>query len=286
MDKGMVILKRYGLLGFPLGHTMSPPIHKKFFELDGISGCDYGICEIPPEELSDRIDEVKALGGFNVTIPHKAAIIPYLDGLGESAQRYGAVNCVAVREGKYIGYNTDCDGFLRSLEAAGASLEGRVLLCGCGGAGRMIAIEAIRHGAELTVLVREGRECTVEPVLEYAEKNGIDAKISVVTAQTVEGRFDLLVNATPLGMYPKVDGCPVSEEIIAGCGFVFDVVYNPERTRLIELAQKHGVKTCGGMAMLVWQAAVAHEIWNGARYSDRDIEKIIGEMHEMMRSFS
>lgn len=278
----MINMKHYGLLGFPLRHTMSPPIHQRLFKLEGVSDFDYTLKEYSPEELSEKISDVLALDGFNITIPHKVEIIKYIDELANSAKRYNSVNCVVKKDGKYIGYNTDCDGFLRSIEAAGGKLDGTVLQCGCGGVGRMIAIECVRHGAKLTVSVPEGFEDTVEPVKEYARANGFSDDIKVVHPNEIEGKFDTLINASPVGMFPKVENCPVTEDIIANCGFVFDVIYNPERTKLMQTAEKHGIKTCGGMAMLVWQAVVAHEIWSGANYSDSDIAKLISDMHKLM----
>lgn len=280
--KGMINMKHYGLLGFPLRHTMSPPIHQRLFELEGVSDFDYTLKEYSPEELSEKISDVLALDGFNITIPHKVEIIKYIDELADSAKRYNSVNCVVKKDGRYIGYNTDCDGFLRSIEAAGGKLDGTVLQCGCGGVGRMIAIECVRHGAKLTVSVPEGFEDTVEPVKEYARANGFSDDIKVVHPNEIEGKFDTLINASPVGMFPKVENCPVTEDIIANCGFIFDVIYNPERTKLMQTAEKHGIKTCGGMAMLVWQAVVAHEIWSGANYSDSDIAKLISDMHKLM----
>ncbi len=280
--KGMINMKHYGLLGFPLRHTMSPPIHQRLFELEGVSDFDYTLKEYSPEELSEKISDVLALDGFNITIPHKVEIIKYIDELADSAKRYNSVNCVVKKDGRYIGYNTDCDGFLRSIEAAGGKLDGTVLQCGCGGVGRMIAIECVRHGAKLTVSVPEGFEDTVEPVKEYARANGFSDDIKVVHPNEIEGKFDTLINASPVGMFPKIENCPVTEDIIANCGFVFDVIYNPERTKLMQTAEKHGIKTCGGMAMLVWQAVVAHEIWSGANYSDSDIAKLISDMHKLM----
>lgn len=280
--KGMINMRHYGLLGFPLRHTMSPPIHQRLFELEGVSDFDYTLKEYSPEELSEKISDVLALDGFNITIPHKVEIIKYIDELADSAKRYNSVNCVVKKDGRYIGYNTDCDGFLRSIEAAGGKLDGTVLQCGCGGVGRMIAIECVRHGAKLTVSVPEGFEDTVEPVKEYARANGFSDDIKVVHPNEIEGKFDTLINASPVGMFPKIENCPVTEDIIANCGFVFDVIYNPERTKLMQTAEKHGIKTCGGMAMLVWQAVVAHEIWSGANYSDSDIAKLISDMHKLM----
>ncbi|MCM1577708.1 MAG: shikimate dehydrogenase [Ruminococcus sp.] len=276
-------MKKYGLLGFPLKHTMSPPIHERLFELDGVSGSDYSYELMEYETLTEEnVKNLLALDGFNITIPHKGNIIAHIDELADSAERYTSVNCVANKDGRHIGYNTDCDGFLRSIEAAGGALSGKVLQCGCGGVGRMIAIECVRAGAELTVSVPHGFEDTVEPVREYAKKNGYNNSITTVHPEEISGSFDTLINASPVGMFPKVDACPVTEDIVKNSGFVFDVIYNPEKTQLLQIAEKAGIPNCGGMAMLVWQAAVAHEIWLGAKYDNADIERIIADMKKLM----
>lgn len=281
-------MKRYGLLGYPLKHTMSPPIHKRLFELDGLDGTNYELKEYSSEELPCRIDDLMALDGFNVTIPHKVEIIKYLDELGDSAKRYDSVNCVVKKDGKHIGYNTDCDGFLRSLEAAGSGLHGRVLQIGCGGVGRMMAIETLLHGADLTVVVLKGFEDTAEAVISELKKQNcgedVISRFKYIYADQIEGHFDLLVNATPVGMFPKIGNCPVSEEVIANCDCVFDAIYNPDKTRLMQIAEAHGIKAIGGMAMLVWQAVVAHEIWSGAKYSDSDIEALICDMRAALKA--
>ncbi|MBP0954243.1 MAG: shikimate dehydrogenase [Oscillospiraceae bacterium] len=275
-------MKKYGLTGCPLGHSLSPQIHERLFAIDGIEA-DYSLYEIEADKLSEGVEKLFELSGFNVTIPYKGDIIPYLDRLHESAERYSSVNCVANMNGEHIGYNTDCDGFLRSIQAGGGDLSGDVLLCGCGGVGRMIAIECVRHGARLSVSVMEGFEDTVEPVREYAARNGIDTPIVTVHP----GEIDLepgytLINATPVGMFPKTGAAPVSEEVISKSGFVFDVIYNPRKTLLMETAEKHGIKAVGGMAMLVYQAAVAHEIWVGKTYTDEEINGVIAAMYEML----
>lgn len=270
-------MEKYALLGYPLGHTMSPPIHKRLFELEG-KDAEYEVCEIPPEQLPEKEGYLNSLCGYNVTIPYKVDIIKYLDGLDDTAKRYNSVNCVANKNGRNTGYNTDCSGFLRSLEAGGASLGGKVLQIGCGGVGRMMAIEAALHGADLTIVALPEFVPGAEAAAEDARKLAPGAKIKVITHDKISGEFDLLMNASPVGMYPKVDDCPVTEDVIKSCKCVFDVIYNPNTTKLMELAQKNGIKAIGGMAMLVWQAVVAHEIWSGARYRDEDIEVIIEDM--------
>ncbi len=271
-------MSKYALLGYPLGHTMSPPIHKRLFGLDGKPDAEYEVCEIPPEKLAEKSEYLNSLNGYNITIPYKVDIIKYLDELDESARRYNSVNCVVNRNGKNIGYNTDCSGFLRSLEAGGAKLDGRVLQIGCGGVGRMMAIEAALHGADLTIVALPEFITGAKEVAEEALKLNPAAKISVITHEEISGEFDLLMNASPVGMYPNTDNCPVSEDVVKSCKCVFEVIYNPNVTKLMSIAEKHGIPAIGGMAMLVWQAAVAHEIWNGASCNDEDVEKIIAEM--------
>ncbi|MDE5859004.1 MAG: shikimate dehydrogenase [Oscillospiraceae bacterium] len=275
-------MEKFAILGYPLKHTMSPPIHKRLFELEG-KAAEYEICEYPPETLADKAEYLNSLGGYNITIPFKVDIIQYLDELDESAKRYNSVNCVVNRSGKNIGYNTDCYGFLRSLEAGGASLNGKVLQIGCGGVGRMIATEAALHGADLTIVALpefvKGAEDTAAEILKLVP----NAKISVITHDKIGGEFDLLVNASPVGMFPKVDECPGTEQVIKSCKSVFEVIYNPNVTKLMKIAEDNGIKTIGGMAMLVWQAVVAHEIWSGAKYSDADIEKLIEDMRAELK---
>lgn len=271
-------MSKYALLGYPLGHTMSPPIHKRLFELDGRPDAEYEVCEIPPEQLDSKSEYLNSLDGYNITIPYKVDIISHLDELDESAKRYNSVNCVVNRNGKNIGFNTDCTGFLRSLEAGGAKLGGRVLQIGCGGVGRMMATEAALHGADLTIVALPEFTAGAEKVAEEAAKLNPSAKINVITHDKISGEFDLLMNASPVGMYPKTDDCPISEDVVKSCKYVFEVIYNPNVTKLMSIAERNGIPAIGGMAMLVWQAAVAHEIWNGASYRDEDVEKIITEM--------
>ena len=272
-------MEKYAILGYPLKHTMSPPIHKRLFELEGKTA-EYEICELPPEELSEKADYLNSLGGYNITIPFKVDIIKYLDELDESAKRYNSVNCVVNRDGKNIGFNTDCYGFLRSLEAEGMSLSGKVLQIGCGGVGRMMAIEAALHGADLTIVSLPEFIKGAEEAAAEAKKLAPNAKIKVITHEQISGEFDLLVNASPVGMFPKTEECPVTEEVVKSCKNVFEVIYNPDVTMLMKIAEKNGIKAVGGMAMLVWQAVVAHEIWSGAKYRDEDIAELISDMRK------
>lgn len=265
-------MQNYTLIGCPLGHSMSPFIHGRLFALSGREA-SYTLTEIPAGKLSDTMPALRALEGFNITIPYKGDIIPFLDALDETAERYHAVNCVADRDGKAVGYNTDCTGFLRSVEQF--ALGGKVLLVGCGGVGRMMATEAALHGADLTI---------AEPDLPKAQALADELRQSVpgvkitVLPKAEPGSYDLLMNACPVGMYPRSHACPVTEEVIAGSKAVFDVIYNPTETLLLRKARALGKPAVGGAAMLVWQAVRAHEIWYGGSFAPGAVAQIIQDM--------
>jgi shikimate dehydrogenase len=268
-------MKKYTLIGHPLGHSMSPYIHDSLFKLKG-KDVTYSLTDIAPEDLNNKADSLKnEFVGFNITIPHKVGIIPHVDKLDVSAQRYNSVNCVANTQDGSIGYNTDCDGFLRSLEMNDIPLSGKVLLLGCGGVGRMMAIESVAHGADLTIaIIEEAREMCNTLIAELKEKfPTVDVK--VILMSEISGKYDLLMNATPVGMFPKVENCPVSDEVVSNCGAVFDVIYNPTETQLVKKFKAQGKKAVGGMAMLVLQAVKAHELWDGDTYTDGEINEII-----------
>ena len=272
--------RKYALLGGKLGHTLSPPIHKRLFELKSRE-FEYTLIESEPEQLDGKRGELSALAGYNVTIPHKQSVIAFMDRLDDSAKRYGAVNCVDNKGGASVGYNTDCDGFLRSVRAEGGRLDGSVLLLGAGGVGRMMAIEACLAGGRLTMAVLESFMEQTQKVREDILALVPSAQVRIVSIGNIpDEHFDTLINATPVGMYPKRDACAVTDEVIANADFVFDAIYNPKETLLIQKAKAMGKKAVGGMAMLVWQAVSAHEIWDGDSYADDEVQAIIDEMYE------
>lgn len=275
--------RKYALLGGTLKHTMSPPIHSRLFELKG-RDFEYEIVESTEEELDSKAKYLNSLSGYNITIPHKIGIINYIDKLDKTALKYNSVNCVDNKDGILTGYNTDVDGFLRSLSANGGKLNGKVLLLGAGGVGRMMAIETCCAGGELTMAVLPDFIPQTEIVKNDILKLCPDAKVKIVTLDSIEGDYDVMINATPVGMYPKCDACVVSDEIISHTGFVFDAIYNPRETLLIKKAKSMGITAIGGMAMLVWQAVSAHEIWDGDSYTDEEVQKIIDEMELRLES--
>ena len=265
--------KRYALTGYPLGHSLSPIIHKELFEISKTQGI-YELLEIEPESLCDKIEMLKKLSGFNVTIPHKSAIIPYLDKLSEKAALFGAVNTVEVKDGILTGHNTDCTGFLNALDSADIALEGRVLICGCGGVSRMFAFESALAGCEVTLAVREKslEKCRV---LQNELKEKLGAECSIVLLSDAGSGYNLIINGTPLGMFPNVDGCPLDRKTVESAKAVFDSIYNPYETVLLRYAREAGIKYQNGLSMLVWQAAAAQEIWNSVKFEEQEIQRVI-----------
>ncbi|MEE7581815.1 MAG: shikimate dehydrogenase [Oscillospiraceae bacterium] len=273
-------MKKYTLIGHPLGHSMSPFIHDRLFKLKGRE-VSYSLTDISPEDLNSKKEYLKSeFVGYNITIPHKVAVIPFIDKMDTSALRYNSVNCVANTQEGSVGYNTDCYGFLNSLKMNDISLDGKVLLLGCGGVGRMMAIESLLHGATLTIaIIEEARDMCNTLLTELNEKFP-NVKVEVVLMSEITGSFDLVINSTPVGMFPKVDNCPLSDETISKCGAVFDAIYNPTETKLVQKFKAQGKKAVGGMAMLVLQAVKAHELWDNDTYSNDEIDEIIKQSNE------
>ena len=277
--------KKYAVIGHPIGHTMSPFIHNRLFALAGIDA-DYSVMDIAPEDLGTQFKEVlRNLDGFSITIPHKQHIIGYLDELDKKAGLYGSVNTVQNGEGS-IGYTTDPDGFLKALESAEIPLRGRVVILGTGGVARTMAYEAAKAGCNLTIAVRPDDLPAVACLAGELSINVESAHVDTCMLDRIEDGIDLLINATPVGMYPNAEACPVSDEIIKSSKYIFDAVYNPLETQLLKKAEAFGIKALGGISMLVWQAVVSHEIWNGSVYDRKDIEQLCRDSaQELMRTF-
>lgn len=243
----------YYLIGESLRHSCSPEIHR----LIGRYG--YELKELAPSKLGDFLSS-REFEGLSVTIPYKMAVIPYLDGLDESARRIGSVNTVENRGGKLIGHNTDYAGFLWMAHRAGVSFSGRkVLILGSGGTSLTVQTVARDAGArEIVVLSRRGES-------SYA---------------TLSRHYDseVIVNATPVGMYPSNGESLIDLSRFPRLCGVLDVIYNPLRTRLVDSAERRRIPASGGLAMLVAQAAVSASIFTGAPVSEETIEGILGSL--------
>lgn len=254
----------YCLIGHPVEHSVSPQMHNSAFRHLGLDSV-YLSFDVEPEELSRTISGLRALKveGFNVTIPHKVSVMEHLDGLDESSIEVGAVNTVARRDGRLVGYNTDVYGVKKSLEDYGVRCGGRALILGAGGAARaaVCALRALGFGE--VIIANRTMSRAVELVRRFRDKNFSLRAVKMSEAKEYSGESDLIINATPIGMWPKVDETPLTSEHIPRGAVVFDMIYNPLKTRLLEEAEKAGAKTISGLKLLVEQAARAFQLWTG-----------------------
>jgi shikimate dehydrogenase len=260
-----------GVIGDPVEHTMSPVIHNAAFENMGVDYF-YVPFRVKKEQLAKAIEGVRALNirGLNVTIPHKVAVIPLLDGLDPLAEKIDAVNTIVNDEGILTGYNTDATGFLQALLEMGIKPERKnIVILGAGGASRAISFILAEKGSNLVILNR-----LLE--LDWAEE--LATRLSHIFTKEVEAlelneenltvvleQADILVNATSVGMAPNIDETIVPFNLLKPGQVVFDVVYNPIKTRLLREAKQAGAKTISGIDMLVWQGALAFEKWTGLK---------------------
>ena len=245
---------RYGLLGRSLPHSHSPWIHRAF------GNGDYGLFEIPPEELPAFMAR-RDFQGLNVTLPYKQAVLPYLDALSDTARHCGGVNTILRREdGTLYGDNTDAAGLEGLLDKLGISLRGqKVLILGTGGTANCARYVVSQKGGIPVLISRRGEN-------DYAHlQRHRDAA--------------LLINATPVGMMPDVELSPVDLARLPGLLGVVDVIYNPRRTRLLQQAMELGIPCIGGLRMLVWQAAASHQLFTGKELSSEIVDRVIRELN-------
>ncbi|HML31337.1 shikimate dehydrogenase [Sporomusa sphaeroides] len=266
--------QKVGLLGWPLSHSLSPAMHNAAF---AASGLDYVYLPlaVPPELLSQAVTGVKALGfaGINVTIPHKIAVMDYLDEIDNSARLVGAVNTIVSKEGRLIGHNTDAGGYISSLKLAGVAVTGKhVVILGAGGAARAVAAGFItNHAASVAISARDLGK--VEGIVKLLPINtpvygtGWDSRDFTAALS----KADIVVNTTPLGMYPNIASQPpLPWELLRPSAVISDLVYNPLTTAFMAEAVRRGHTVVGGEGMLAEQGALAFELWTGCS-APRDI---------------
>ncbi len=248
---------RYGLIGGRLGHSHSPAIHKL------LGGYDYALYELAPDQLEAFLRQGD-IGGLNVTIPYKRAVLPYCDTLDPVAERTGSINTLVFRGGRIAGYNTDYDGFLYLAKSAGVEFNGKkAVVLGSGGTSATVCAAARDAGAKETVVISRGGADNYDTLDRHADA-------------------DVLVNTTPVGMYPDIEASPVSlADFPRLCG-VLDVVYNPLKTRLVLEAAERGIPCAGGLAMLVAQAHAAARRFLNTEIPVSRIEEILHALERQL----
>lgn len=245
-------MRRFGLIGRTLGHSFSARYFADKFQREGLADTHrYDLFELPEIEcVKELIATTEGLVGFNVTIPYKQQIIPYLDSLSAEARNIGAVNCVKIEsDGRLTGYNTDIDGIRLSLDKLLGNVEiDAALILGTGGASQAVQYVLAERNIPYSIVSRDSAKGN----LTYD-----DLKVEVTSSH------HLIINSSPVGMYPHVDQCPdIPYELLTADHYLFDLVYNPERTLFAERAATIGAHTLCGLDMLYAQAESAWRIWN------------------------
>lgn len=265
-----------GLFGCPVKHTISPKMHNSAFSYLGID-CIYLPFNVKPKDLKKAVDSLRVFNfiGVNVTVPHKQTVMKYLDEITPSALRIGAVNTILVTSKKLVGYNTDGMGFVRSLkDDHGFRLKGKTMfLLGAGGAGRAVAVESALNGLKKIYVVDKDVSRT-RSLLRSIPKSCTALTLNL-GKDMKEGISDsnIIVNATPVGLHSK-DPVSIPPEWIPKGKIVYDVIYNPNKTKLLQ-----GVKNCktvNGLGMLLYQGINAFEIWTGKKAPVEVMRKAIG----------
>jgi len=266
-----ITTKRAGLIGFPVGHSVSPAMQKAAYKAMGFDAI-YMPFETPPQKLEAVIEAMKTMGfmGCNVTIPHKQAVLHMMDELDESAAICGAVNTILFNNGKMKGFNTDGLGFVRAMkEKAGFDPKGkRCLVIGAGGAARGVTAALAMSGTSFfNILNREEEFYMAEQLSsDINEKHPCISCANVLARDMVADALkdsDFVLNTTCVGMAPNIDGVPFDTELLERRHAVFDVIYTPRETRLLSEAKGKGCKTLSGFWMLIYQGVESIRIWTG-----------------------
>ena len=255
-----------GIIGYPIGHSVSPIFQQAALNYVGIAA-KYLAWETSPEDLSTRINSLKEswVIGANVTVPHKQSVLPFLDNLSKTAREIGAVNTIVNDNGVLSGHNTDVFGFLKSLQTEGNfHSDGKsALVLGAGGSAKAIVYGLLGEGIKKLVIVNR----TLSRAIQLKKELGNPENVFVVSSESTNmlSEHDLIVNCTTLGMKngPEEDKSPILRKHISKNSLVYDLVYNPQKTPLIEEAMKIGAPVISGLPMLIYQGAEAFRLWTG-----------------------
>jgi shikimate dehydrogenase len=259
-----------GIIGYPIGHSISPIFQQAGLDHLGIDAT-YEKWEVTPEGVGEFVAGLRAPGslGINITVPHKQAVIPFLDEVDEWATAAGAVNTIVNRDGRLTGHNTDGPGFLRALlvETSYSPSGSRALIIGAGGAARGILLALARGGVDSLVIANRTLK-RAETLAQLASVNGVESEaipLSPDALTQAAASANLIVNCTTVGMShgPDEQGSPLSAAQIPASAIVNDLVYNPLKTPLLEAAAAAGATTLGGLHMLVYQGVLSFQMWTG-----------------------
>ncbi|MCX7714456.1 MAG: shikimate dehydrogenase [Clostridia bacterium] len=268
--------KQLAILGYPVEHSFSPQMHNFISEKMGLNYV-YTALEVSPDKLKDAIEGIRAMkfAGVNITAPHKYEVMKYIDEISEQARKFGSVNTVVNKCGKLVGYNTDADGFYRSLLHEGIEIKDRdVLIIGAGGASKPVCVLFSQIGAKSITLVNRTKE-KAEELAEYIH-TVCGYKISTTHCRN---HYDVVINTTSAGMYPQLEECPLDDmSFIDKKTAVADMIYNPSETVFLKRAKKAGAKTINGLGMLIYQGIIAYELFTNIKLPENIFETVTKEV--------
>jgi len=277
--------KIFCLIGHPISHSFSPLIHNYWFKNLGLDS-KYIALDVDPNQLKQATKGIKALNfkGFNVTIPHKEKIMRLLDSVDSLSQDIGAVNTIKNENGQLIGRNTDALGCKQALLDAGYQFKNKnVLILGAGGAAKAVCFALVNAVDNLVIVNRTLKRATIL-AKELMKKKETHIKVIDLFTSTLKKELeniDLLINTTPVGMFPKIGQSPISKDVLHNDLFIFDLVYNPLETQLLKDATSIGCKSLGGLDMLINQGALAFEWWTNKKPNKNAIKNKITEIFRM-----
>ncbi|MDV3426033.1 MAG: shikimate dehydrogenase [Bacillota bacterium] len=255
----------FGLIGEKLGHSYSAEIHSLLYKKLNINA-HYYTFEIDRSRLSSAVDSMKTLNikGLNVTIPYKTQVMKHIDRISSEAKNIGAVNTITLENGKTHGYNTDYFGFLATLDKYKVDIKDKkIVLLGTGGVSKSAKQYLLDNG------VSDIKTASRSP------KNADE--ISYSDIRKLED-MDIIINCTPVGMFPNIDNSPVGPDVISKFKIALDMIYNPEKTKFLKIAEDLGLKTANGLYMLVVQAIKSEELWNNIKIEEAVINEIYNEI--------
>lgn len=256
--------KLYAVIGEPIAHSMSPQMHNDLFQHYNLDA-HYQPLLVKKENLRDAIVGLKAIGvsGFNVTIPHKTEIIPFLDEVDPLAEQIGAVNTVVNQNGKFVGFNTDGVGFIAGLTSLVPEITAQnVLLIGAGGAARAIYYTLAKTGIQTLDICNRTVQNAQKIILDCSFKTSSKA-LSIEEAEIQLQYYDIIIQTTNIGMAPFLEQSPISLEGLQSGSIVSDIIYTPLETRLLKTAKEKEAVTQNGIDMFVHQGAIAFQYWTG-----------------------
>ena len=273
--------KHFGLLGFPIKHSLSPFIHHELFKIKHFKAT-YSLFNVKEKNLADFLKKIDKLDGFNVTMPYKNVIYESINNKNKTAKKFKTTNTVIKYNNEFICHNTDNFGFVETLKHFEISLKKNTLLLGLGGAGKIVALNALCSGSFLTIAVRPSSTSKVEKTLKSLIPEKFYKNFEIVDINKIPQKtYTTIVNATPIGMANLKNYTPVNIKNLLGCKTAIDLIYSPKKTKFLADAKKLKIKTINGLYMLIMQAIKSNELFSKTKHNKDTIFKLYKTLNKL-----